>query len=267
VKPALRQKLDAYRDERAFELFEIADKLEQHGFTLDAGPVREAARQCRSAIRTARGDVPDAGREFWGYEITDLRILLAAQRHCRPRAATMDQVSGSLTVTVEEYVPQDLDEVGAGFAHLRRLDTDFHFDAELVVDGVSQIVRAAWHLDTHLYVGTESDAAHPRFHFQVGGESLDDLDSAIRGVFVPEAPRLPCAPLDGILAIDFILSHYCGRDWQALRDLDPSYVYLRKAPMRRYWQPYYQALSEGIAQLDDDPSGGAASVLVPSVFA
>lgn len=267
MTPALREKLDAYRDERAAELFDIAEKLEQHGFTPDAGPVREAARQCRSALRTARGDVPDAGREFWGYEITDLKIQLASQRHCRPRAATMDAVSGSLTVSVQEYLPDDVEAVGAGFALLRRLDTDFHFDAELMVDGVPQPLRAAWHIDTHLHVDTLSDAVHPRFHFQVGGERLDEFDASIRGVFVPEAPRLPSAPLDGILAIDFILSHYCGRDWQALRDLDPSYAYLRKAPMRRYWQPYYQALSDGIARLDDDPTGGAAGVLVPSIFA
>ena len=267
MTPQLRQRFDAYRDERANELFDLADRIETHGFTIDAGPVREAANQCRGARRVAGRDAPDAGCEYWGYEVTGLRIRLEPQRHCRPRAATMDGVSGTLTVAVQEYLPNTEAEVGASFSLLRRLDTEFMFDAHLVVNGEQHVVRAAWHLDTHLHTATRSHAVHPRFHFQVGGEHLDDLDHLIRGVFVPETPRLPCAPLDGVLAVDFVLSHYCGLDWEALRDLDAGYKFLCKRPMQRYWQPYYQAISEGIAALDDAPQGGAANVLVPNIFA
>lgn len=267
MTPAVRQRLDAYRDERAAELFDLADRLETHGFTSDAGPLRNAANQCRGAIRIARGGVPDAGREYWGYEITELRIRLEPQRHCRPRRAIMDGVSGTLTVQVEEYVPIAIEEIGASYNLLRRLDTDFTFDAQLTVDGETHVVRSAWHLDTHLYTDTPSHSVHPRFHFQIGGERMDDLDHLIRGVFLPETPRVPCAPLDGVLAVDFVLSHYCGTDWAMLRDLDAGYNFLRKLPMQRYWQPYYQAISTGIAALDDVPDGGAANVLVPNIFA
>jgi hypothetical protein len=266
MTPQLLQRLNAHRDERANELFDLAAHLETHRFTVDAGPVRDAANQCRGSFRVARGDVPDAGRKYWGYEISELRIQLAAQRHCRPRAAKMEGVSGSLTVTVQEYVPDTEAQIGESFTLLRRLDTDFMFDAELMVDGEPHVVRAAWHLDTHLHTEVRSHAAHPRFHFQVGGERLDDLDHAIRGVFVPEAPRLPCAPLDGVLAVDFVLSHYCGLDWAALRDLDAGYNFLRKRPMQRYWQPYYRTISDGLAALDEVPHGGEANLLVPSIF-
>ncbi len=267
MTPQLRERLNAHRQARADELYDIAALLESYSFVTDAGPVREAAGQCLGAIRTARGKVPDTGREYWGYEITDLRIALEPQRHCRPRAATMDNVSGLLTVKVEEYVPADMNAVGSGFPLLRKLDTDFHYDAQLLVAGDPHVIRAAWHLDTHLYTDTNSDSVHPRFHFQVGGERLDDMDHLIRGVFVPETPRMPVAPLDGVLAIDFVLSHYCGSAWGVLRDMDATYKQLRKAPMQRYWGPYFRILSDGIAALDEAPDGGAANVLIPNIFA
>ncbi|CAN7478622.1 hypothetical protein [Caulobacter sp. LjRoot300] len=266
MTPELREALDAHRHARAGELFDIAGLLEDHSFTADAGPVREAAQQCLGGIRTVRGDLPDVGRTYWGYEISDLKIALEPQRHCRPRGATMESVTGSLTVRVEEYVPPDQASVGAAFTHLRRLDTDFSFDASLVVDGDAHTVRSAWHLDTHLFMDTVSHAVHPRFHFQVGGERLDDLDHLIRGVFMPETPRMPVAPLDGILAIDFVLAHYCGGAWGVLRDMDASYKHLRKAPMQRYWAPYFRTLCDGIDALDTVPHGGDANPLIPNIF-
>jgi hypothetical protein len=211
--------------------------------------------------------MPDAGRTYWGYDITDLRIGLEAQRHCRPRAATMENVSGLLTVTVQEYVPDDPDTLGKSFSLLRKLDTDFHFEAALSVEGDLHPLRAAWHVDTHLYTGQPTRAVHPRFHFQVGGEKLDDVDLLIRGVFMPEAPRVPCAPLDGLLAVDFVLSHYCGESWDTLRDMETRYRHLRKGPLQRYWRPYFQKLSDGIAALDDEPGGGEANMLIPNIFA
>lgn len=179
----------------------------------------------------------------------------------------MADVSGLLSVTVQEYVPRSIDHVGNSYEHIRRLDTDFHFDVHHVVDGQKLPLRAAWHVDTHLHTATPSDSVHPRFHFQVGGERLDDIDELIRGVFVPETPRMPCAPMDALLAIDFIVSHYCGSIWSMLRDLVPAYTQLRQAPMRRYWVPYYRTLSDGLAGLDGTPDGGAARLLSPSVFA
>jgi hypothetical protein len=108
---------------------------------------------------------------------------------------------------------------------------------------------------------------HPRFHFQVGGERLDAIDADIRGVFMPETPRLACAPLDAILAVDFVLAHYCGERWSLLRDLEPSYGRLRKNPMQRYWSPYFRTLAEGIDNLDTVPGGGDACTLIPNIFA
>src|SRR5258708_25882353 len=263
---ALRKAFDQHRDERANELFEIARILDQEGLSPDVAPIRQAAGQCRSAPRVAGADQPDSGRLYWGFEIADLRINLEEQRHCRPRSAVMSDVSGILSVTVQEYVPGAESQVGDSYTLLRRLDTDFFFDVFQIVGDVQHPLRAAWHLDTHLHTATATHGAHPRFHFQAGGERLNEIDEQIRGVFMPETPRVACAPLDAILAVDFVLAHYCGVHWSLLRDMEPRYGRLRKNPMQRYWSPYFRALAEGIDNLDAIPNGGTACTLIPNIF-
>ena len=125
----------------------------------------------------------------------------------------MDETSGALTVRVQEYVPETEAEVGRSYNLLRQIYVDFHLGGFHEVEGLICDLRAAWHVDTHIYTGTPTHAVHPRFHFQVGGEQLDEIDANIRGVLMPETPRMPCAPLDGILAIDFVL---CALLWAPL---------------------------------------------------
>jgi hypothetical protein len=260
MTPALRKVFEQHRTERAEELFEVADILDREGLTPDSGPIRQAASQCKGGFRT------DDGREYWGFEIAELRINLEDQRHLRPRSAVMEQCAGILSVTVEEFVPDTEEGVGRSYELLRQANVDFHLDAYQVLDGEKCDLRAAWHLDTHLYANESAHGVHPRFHFQVGGERLDPIDASIRGILMPEAPRLACAPFDGVLAVDFVLAHYCGERWNLLKDLMPSYLRLRKNPIQRYWLPYFRTLADGIANLDSAPGGGDAYALLPNVF-
>jgi hypothetical protein len=84
MTPALRKAFDRHRDERAQELFDIASILDQEGLTLDNGPILQAPAQCRSALRTVPIGQPDAGRQYWGFEIADFRTNLENQRRLRP---------------------------------------------------------------------------------------------------------------------------------------------------------------------------------------
>lgn len=265
MTPRLQKAFDGYRDGRANELYELASLLSEVGIVADTEPLGQAGGQCRGGLRTAGPSQPDAGKKYWGYEIVDLQISLESQRHLRPRSAIMEDARGFLSIAVEEYIPSSEIEVGDSYKLLRRLDVDFHLDAYQIVNGTSLSLRSAWHIDTHLHAQTRD--AHPRFHFQVGGEKFDAIDNRIRGVLLPETPRTPCAPLDAILAVDFVLSHYCGIVWQTLRELEPNYVRARQAPMERYWLPYYRAIANGLDQLATDPTGGSAVALNPSIFA
>lgn len=265
MTPALRRQFDAHRELRAAELYDLAALLESYGLTPDAGPVRDAAGRCPGELRQVRGDTPDAGRLVWGYQIDGLRLHLEEQRHCRPRAAEVAALEGRLSVTVEEFVPDCADQVERVYDNVRRLDASFTLDAELLVDCDRHPLRSAWHVDTHLFVGEASDGIHPRFHFQLGGKDFAHLDEVIRGVLLPEAPRLACAPLDGVLAIDFVLSHYAGRTWGELSASEPQYGRLRRPAMARYWQPYYRLLADACASSNPVVFGSPAAELLPNL--
>jgi hypothetical protein len=261
VTPALRERLDEHRYQRQSELYDLASLLETYDLTPDPGPIRDAAGQCLAAPRTARGDVPDAGKVYWGYSIDGLKLRLEPQRHCRPRAATADALVGVLSVQVQEYLPDEPEHIGTSFDHLRRLDTSFYCDAEVLVDDVSHRLRSAWHVDTHLHAHTASASIHPRFHFQVGGNELDEVDAAMRGVMLTETPRPAVAPLDGVLAIDFVLSNYCGVRWDELRTMDARYGRIRGPAMARYWGPYFQLIADALTGADPVPISGRAGLL------
>jgi hypothetical protein len=239
----LRRVFEEHRAERAQELVDMANILDQQGLTPNSGPIRNAAYQCQ------RGTRKNGKREYWGFEIADLRINLEAQQHVRPTSAVMDACRGVLSATIEEYVPGHQDEVGRSFELLRKANVDFHLDAYHEISGEKLPLRAAWHLDAHVYSNPSDHGVHPSFHFQVGGNRLKEIDAEIRGVLMPEAPRLYCAPLDAILAVDFVLAQYCGKKWSEFKDILPSYLRLRKNPLQRYWLPYFRTLADGIDNL------------------
>lgn len=266
MTPALRERLDEHRRVRQAELLELASLLDQYGLTPDAGPLRDAASLTLGAARTAHDDAPDAGRSYWGYRIDGLQLRLEEQRHCRPRATRAGNLVGVLSVDVEEYLPDGPQTVGESFGHLRRLDVKFRCDAEALIGDETHRLRAAWHVDTHLHTETPSGAVHPRFHFQVGGQDLADVDGTIRGALLLDAPRPALAPLDGILAVDFVLSHYCGTAWEILRLDEARYGRVRAPSMKRYWQPYFRLIADALADDVAVSERSAAALLLPNLL-
>jgi len=265
VNPALRERLHEHRLVRQSELYELAALLDTYDLTPDSGPLRDAGSLCLGATRTAHPDALDAGRTYWGYRIEGLQLRLGKQRHCRPRAAEGESLVGILSVEVEEYLPEEIGAVGDSFDHIRRLDARFRCDTQAILEGSAHQLRAAWHVDTHLHTAEASSAVHPRFHFQSGGTEMAEVDHAIRGALLLEAPRPALAPLDGILAIDFVLSHYHGPIWEDLRLMDPRYARLRAPSMRRYWGPYFRLLAEALEGEDAVEQGSRAAHLLPNL--
>ncbi len=265
MTPALRRRFDEHRAIRQSELFELASLLDRHQLTPDPGPVSQAGSLCLAAPRTSPGGMPDAGREYWGYRIDGLQLRLEPQRHCRPRAADVERMVGRLTVDVQEYLPGTAADVESGFNNLRSVNASFHCDADAIFDGELHLLRSAWHVDTHLHADTQSDSVHPRFHFQVGGEDLDDVDATIRGALMLEAPRPAIPPLDGVLAIDFVLSHYCGAAWERLRIGEASYGRIRGASMARLWGPYFRLLADALEGDNTVAQDSPAGLLLPNL--
>jgi hypothetical protein len=169
-----------------------------------------------------------------------------------------------LCVTVEEYVPRTAEEVGQSFTLARKVAVDFYFDSVVEQDGDVHDLRTAWHMDTHNFVGGRD--VHPMFHFQFGGERFDDIDESIRAILIAEAPRLAVAPMDAILAVDFVLSHYFGELWRGLRDSEPRYSRLIRAAIKRYWADYFAQLNSFLVDPDSAASDHPAIRLFPNLF-
>lgn len=264
MTPALRARFDEHRHIRQSELYELASLLDTYELTPDATPLRDAASLCLGASKTAHADAPDAGRQYWGYRIDSLQLRLGEQRHCRPRRARIKSLVGYLSVEVQEYLPEDPDDVENNFRQIRLLDAQFWCDANATFGAKTHRLRAAWHVDTHIHTNTKSSAVHPRFHFQVGGHDLDEIDHTIRGALLLDAPRPALAPLDGILAVDFVLSHYGCATWDKLRK-EARYGRLRSPSMKRYWKPYFRLLADALDGEDAVLHGSDAALLLPNL--
>lgn len=237
----LAQEVDLCRKTRAEELRTLAEVLVSANLVSDASPIYSAASMAAGPMRQTAADAPDPGRPFWGYAIEDLALTLDGQWKGVPKNSAFD--SSLLTITVHEYVPNDVADVHAGYGNLRLADVDFSMKGmcEYPQSEIAEI-HCAWHLDTHLYEEPVA-TAHPKHHFQFGGNKIEAVAENIRGLWIPDTPRVMTFPLDGILAIDFVLSHYAGSGWTQLHE-DARYVELRRAAAQRYWKPVAASLVE-----------------------
>lgn len=215
----------AYRRDKAKQLDDLAAIFESNGICNDANPIRKAAGQCRQAKERDK---------CWGYDINRLLFHVDKIRHVVPQ--NIYDISISLDVSVK----------GEG-AETDSIDdplTDLKID--IAIRGrkdKGKTLICTWHFDRHI---DELDAAtpkeaHPRYHFQFGGRGMRGL-SDLGDALILEPPRLAHLPLDGILAIDFLLSNYCPDKWKQLRE-DNQYVNLIRDSQQLFWKPYANVIT------------------------
>jgi len=106
----------------------------------------------------------------------------------------------------------------------------------------------AIHFDKHnlkeQQEGNEPNQAHPAYHFQFGGNKLEDeeqLDSG-RALFL-DAPRIMHHPMELILGIDFILSNFFPTVWNNIKPL-PRYKKILKKYQKDFILPYFKSIVE-----------------------
>ena len=234
--------LRTHQRERSEELRELAGLLVQADLTPDASPLYAAAAACFETPRRSAGGQPGQERPYWGYDVSNLEIRLGDLRHLRPRGGCESGLSGLLSVSVQEFIPNEDDcSFEDLFTSIRSIGVDFHCESFVASEtDLIETVKAAWHLDTHMFLDVDSHSVHPRFHFQFGGRALDG--SPLSGILLTEEPRIAHPPLDAILAVDFVLSHYCGKSWKEQRDNDERYTRLVSPAFGRYWKTYHKQL-------------------------
>lgn len=104
----------------------------------------------------------------------------------------------------------------------------------------------AIHFDKHNFEeqqeGNTPHQTHPAYHFQFGGNKLEDeekLDSG-RALFL-DTPRVMHHPMELILSIDFILSNFFPTIWNKIKPL-PRYKKILKKYQKDFILPYFKSI-------------------------
>ena len=218
------------RAQIARELLTIGDALVREGICLDVGPLKAAANQCLAC-----------GGDHWKYDVSNLIFRLGQGINTLPSGlATLDcrlnvRVAGLCSKANASEDPMTVVEIN------------------LILEGSPQSTSKkyiqSWHFDRHITDENTPDplTAHPRYHFHFGGRQMESFLTELRlqcfdSILLLDGPRIPHAPLDGVLIIDFILSNFLGEKWQNLRN-DQSYRGIIYQSQTRNWKPFAFALT------------------------
>lgn len=126
------------------------------------------------------------------------------------------------------------------------------YSLQLVIIGYSDIhdddLYNCWHLDRHIMGGDVSKVVHPFYHFQNGGNKMEQFNDRIRSAVFTGAPRIPHPPMDLFLAIHFVLTNFYNQNSTSniaefLADEDYEDIICRA--QERMWKPYYSAFNGG----------------------
>jgi hypothetical protein len=238
-----------YSDQRrkgATALRTLGTILSKKRICSDIGPLSAAADQCASDIRH--------GEKSWGYDIANLTFQMNLPKGSTPSKATDFRVE--LGVSIVGNFDGDMDDQF----------TRMEINLEKYAHGAAGTeLKAAWHFDRHI-IDTEKDSphvtddVHPLYHFQFGGARMSKIVARLGDTLLLDPPRLMHPPMDGILAIDFVLANYAGTTWKSLRD-DPQYLGLIAPRFESIWKPYF----EGVAGSWAKPRQRNSSFLCPFV--
>jgi len=172
----------------------------------------------------------------WTYKISDLPIFIkGSPRNALP---TLDSMTIFLNISITET---GSNKDNKRISNLIK-SSDFSILIKGKKKGENDHFYASWHLDNDT---NGRDYVHPQFHIAFGGSKLKEkIKSNFGDILLLTSPRLPHPPLDGILAIDFILKHFVTEDIHRQLTENKTYKTYIASSQRRLWHPYYTSISK-----------------------
>ena len=221
------------KGEMASDLRTLSQRLVEEGLILDPQPLNQAAAQCIQS-----------GRDIWSYDISNLIIKIGGLARGHP--TKQYSLECILNCTIKGSFKTSINN-----------DPCHRLNVGLFYRGViphSHPFYQTWHLDREGAAPGKSQSleTHPRYHFHFGGNDMNLVANNHRckhnchtfgELLLLSQPRLLHPPLDGVLAVDFVLSNAAGSQWQKLR-LDPSYSSMIKRSQDRYWKIFAKTFSD-----------------------
>lgn len=209
----------------------------------NSGLVKNDIQNVLKALKTISGiDAQSFMEEVGGIDTSDAGFISYDFEMHFKMTTPPDNTSPSIPIDVKLKMEVNED--------LRNSDETLggKYEMQLLVTGQEgeKHYMCSWHLD--LDPGIDRRYMHPRYHLTYGGKNMRDEIKHDKDSFgqlmLMATPRIPTAPLDGILAIDFVLNHFYKRD--AISDVmnNNRYKEAVKASQTRLWEPYYRSICE-----------------------
>jgi len=185
-----------------------------------------AAAQCRQASGNS-----------WRYDLEKLSFRLTNLRHTIPKNVT--DVLLELTIKVSgDCDPDNL------------IDPFESLEFNILITGKARPERkvkviSSWHLDRDEVdeEDGEQEFIHPCYHFQYGGQHMQNPSLDYGAALILESPRIAHPPMDAILGVDFVLTNYFSSSRLDFRE-EGDYSNLLRTAQKRIWRPYALALAE-----------------------
>lgn len=226
-----------FRRERGDEIKKLADILIRKGILQNVEPLSSASSVCYappSLLDKFKSSKTRRGMEFWSYQVSDL-LFRGVDEACLKDSIPYKPAEVEIILNAYLYgicLDDNPRDISNPFVQLSvNIETR-------ALDRESNVLKCAWHLDKNIVEDkdNESDFAHPDYHFQHGGFKVNDIKNYGEHLILA-VPRLAHPPLDGILAVDFVLSNYFGSKWRGLRE-DSEYQKIVRAAQERCWSAY-----------------------------
>tara|TARA_B100001057_G_scaffold115896_1_gene114411 strand:- start:6378 stop:7124 length:747 start_codon:yes stop_codon:yes gene_type:complete len=193
-----------------------------------------------SALNVASGKLAKTTGDVLSVNVAGVELILK-----KKISGTIPHDLNSITIFLEVNSEFDLSK---DIATQDRILDSYCFQMEIIGINEDGSHFNAWHLDKDIRVqgANAPKYDHPLYHFQIGGNRLED--KPMSGAVFVGAPRLPHPPMDIILGIHFIMKNFCStKDYPFVTKLfiDPSYQDIVDRAKKRLFSPYFKAFSDG----------------------
>jgi hypothetical protein len=203
----------------------------------DAATMLDKAQVCRDIgpLLTAANKILRSGGNNWSYEITNLLFFVSDVAAYPP---SLGEITCRLTVNAAGLCVLEDNSCDP----MTRLQIDIILEATAL--SAQHRYLQSWHFDRHEGGTLDSINPHPRYHINFGGRFLEKhaKESKMDFLLLLDSPRIMHPPLDGVLALDFVLANFAAGSWNRLRT-QRDYITLMREVQGRIWKPFALALN------------------------
>lgn len=188
----------------------------------------------------------EGGKSLISFTESDIDIKIDSSHHIMPPSVDIEN-----RLMVDIIYKQDITgqtNVGETLERVIENEVNFRIRGK---KGNRELV-SAWHFDRHAHPPANNSPCHPTYHFQFGGWGLKGVAEKIDGVIVLDTPRYFTPPMDPILAVDVLLSHFNGFKWHTIRNNDTRYIGIVRRAQARLWKPYFDKISSDLSPVPEN---------------